>query len=403
MRTDIKKVLNGIKVVEQGTFITGPCCAMMLADLGADVIKIESPGNGDPYRSFKDGYYSAHFQAYNRNKRALSLDLKAAPDREVFYNLIRNADIYIQNFRPGAAKRFQADYETLKAINPALIYCAISGFGPDGPYAHRPVYDSVAQAVSGFLSVIIDPENPRFMGPALADAITGLYASQGIAAALVEKQRSGQGMLVEISMMEAMMHFGLEPFMGYFALGDVPVSMDRPRLAQAFMAKCMDGKLVAFHLSSLDKFWEALVQALGSATLADDPQFKVRQSRIANYELLRSELSKIFATKNREEWIEIFAKFDVPFAPVNTIPDVMDDPQVMHMGMVVPFSNRKEGAEKTIRSPYRFNGTCDASVRAAPLINQDSDEIRLALEQRPDIWPGFENSETNLYSFGCAE
>lgn len=389
----MQKVLHGVRIVEQGTFITGPCCGMMLSDLGGDVIKVESPGKGDPYRSFKDGFYSPHFQAYNRGKRAVALDMKEEDDRKVFYDLIRNADVYIQNFRPGAANRIGSDYETLKTINPGLIYCSISGFGPDGPYAHRPVYDSVAQAVSGFLSVIIDPEDPRFMGPALADAITGIYAALGIAGALVEKARTGKGRHVEISMLEAMMHFAAEPFMGFFALGEVPVAADRPRLAQAFMVKCRDEKLAAFHLSSLDKFWDALIEAAGCIHLAADPRFAIRQNRINNYEDLRAELMKVFAQRDRADWVERFAQYDVPFAPVNTIPDVTEDPQVDHLGMIVPVSGRREGSEWTLRAPHRFDGERDTSVKAAPLIDEDGATIRAALGRHPSIWPSTENSQ----------
>jgi crotonobetainyl-CoA:carnitine CoA-transferase CaiB-like acyl-CoA transferase len=167
----MNSVLQGIRVVEQGTFITGPCTGMMLADLGADVIKIESPG-GDPYRSYRSGQYSPHFQAYNRNKRGMVLDLKQDGDRKLFDTLIREADVYIQNFRPGTADRLGAGVSRLQSINPKLVYCSISGFGSSGPYVDRPSYDSVAQALSGFLSVVVDADRPRFLGPALADAIT---------------------------------------------------------------------------------------------------------------------------------------------------------------------------------------------------------------------------------------
>ena len=157
------QVLRGIRVVEQGTFITGPCAGMMLADLGADVIKIESPG-GDPYRSYQGDLYSPHFQAYNRNKRSVVCDLKKPADKELFERLIAEADVYLQNFRPGTAEKLGAGPDRLRALNPRLIYCSISGFGADGPYAERPSYDSVAQALSGFLSVVVDPERPRFLG-----------------------------------------------------------------------------------------------------------------------------------------------------------------------------------------------------------------------------------------------
>ncbi len=255
------KALQGIRVVEQGTFITGPCAGMMLADLGADVIKIESP-DGDPYRSYQRGQYSPHFQAYNRNKRGVALDLKQDQHRAVFDSLVREADVYIQNFRPGTADRLGAGVERLQKLNPRLVYCSISGFGSSGPYVDRPSYDSVAQALSGFLSVVVDAERPRFMGPALADAITGMYAAYGVLGSLIERGRSGQGRLVEVSMLEAMTHFAVEPFAAFFALNEVPHSNDRPRLAQAYILRTLDSRLLAIHLSSLEKFWQGLTTAL---------------------------------------------------------------------------------------------------------------------------------------------
>ena len=382
------KVLNGVRIVEQGTFITGPCAAMMLADLGADVIKLESPGAGDPYRNFRGGHYSAHFQAYNRNKRAMSMDLKDPGDRALFHDLIGQADVYIQNFRPGAAARMGADWETLKAINPRLVYCSISGFGQSGPYVARPSYDSVTQALSGFLGVATDPNTPRLLGPAMADAITGLYAALGIMAGLVERGRTGQGSLLEISMLEAMMHFAVEPFTGFFALGDVPTALDRPRLAQAFIVRCGDGKLLGLHLSSIEKFWTNLVEALGDEALAADPRFIVRQGRIDEYPVLLEILNGIFAKHTRAEWLGRLEQFDLPFAPVNNIAEAAEDPQAQHLDMVVPVSGRLEGALKAIRAPMTFDGARDQAVGAAPVLDQHSQAIRQALAERPGQWPG---------------
>jgi crotonobetainyl-CoA:carnitine CoA-transferase CaiB-like acyl-CoA transferase len=379
--------LNGIRVVEQGTFITGPCCAMMLADIGADVIKVESPGTGDPYRNFRGGLYSAHFQAYNRGKRSLTLNLKDEADGQVFRRLIEQADVYIQNFRPGAAARMGADYETLSRINPRLVYCSISGFGQDGPYAHRPSYDSVTQALSGFLGVATDPRNPRLLGPAMADAQTGIYAALGITGALVERGRTGRGKLIEISMLEAMMHFAVEPFTGYFALGDIPTALDRPKLAQAYILTCKDGRHMGVHMSSLEKFWEALVDALDAQALAADPRFDVRQKRIDNYEELLVELNKITGSKTRPEWLERFSHFDLPYAPLNNIEEAANDPQARHLGMVVPVSGRIEGAKEALRSPFTFDGERATDSRAAPLVGQHDDEIRQALAAAPDQWP----------------
>jgi crotonobetainyl-CoA:carnitine CoA-transferase CaiB-like acyl-CoA transferase len=377
-------VLKGIRIIEQGTFITGPCAGMMLADLGADVIKVESP-DGDPYRNYRGDHYSPHFQAYNRNKRSIALDLKEPADRGLFDCLVREADVFIQNFRPGTAARLGAASDRLKAINPRLIYTSISGFGSSGPYAERPSYDSVAQALSGFLSVVVDSSRPRFLGPALADAITGLYAAYGVLGALVQRGRSGQGTLVEVSMLEAMAHFAVEPFAAFFALGTTPTSSDRPRLAQAYILHTADGRLIAIHLSSLDKFWNGLVAALDAPELATDERFRLRQARIENYDLLNADLDQRFARCDLAHWIERLGRHDVPYAPINTIDEVVHDPQVEHLGLIVPVEPT-HGASRSVRPPVQFEGVRATSVRAAPLLNEHGDSIRAAIA-RGEQWP----------------
>jgi crotonobetainyl-CoA:carnitine CoA-transferase CaiB-like acyl-CoA transferase len=373
--------LRGIRIVEQGTFITGPCAGMMLADLGADVIKVESP-EGDPYRAYQKGLYSPHFQAYNRNKR----DLKQAADRELFDRLIADADVYIQNFRPGTAERLGAGLRRLRGLNPRLVYCSISGFGSDGPYAERPSYDSVAQALSGFLSVVVDQERPRFLGPALADAITGIYAAFGILGALLERSSTGAGRHVEVSMFEAMAHFAVEPFAAGFALGEVPKSSDRPRLAQAYILHTADSRLLAIHLSSLEKFWSGLTTALEAPGLADDPRFADRLSRIRNYEALAAELDACFRRRPLVDWVARLSSHDVPFAPINGIDAVVEDPQARHLGLVVPVEEAIEGGREAVRPALQFDGRRATSVNAAPLLNQHGDAIRAALAARAG-WP----------------
>lgn len=380
-------VLQGIRVVEQGTFITGPCAGMILADLGADVVKIESPGQGDPYRNFRNGLYSAHFQAYNRNKRSMALDLKAEGDRALMRDLIGSADVYIQNFRPGAAERMGMDWKSLRAVNSRLVYCSISGFGQTGPYIHRPSYDSVTQALSGFLGVAIDPEQPRLLGPAMADAITGLYAAMGVMGALIERGRTGEGRHLEISMLEAMIHFAVEPFTGYFALGDVPRSVDRPKLAQAFILRCGDGKLLAIHLSSIEKFWDNLVQAIGGQGLASDQRFATRLLRIDNYEALLEALNAVMGEHPRDYWLGRMAEYDLPFAPVNSIPEAVEDAQARHLGMIVPVEDRREGAEFAVRPAFVYDGQRASGVKAAPLLDEDGGQIRNALAAHPGQWP----------------
>jgi len=377
-------VLKGVKIVEQGTFITGPCCGIMLADLGADVIKIESP-DGDPYRAYQGGNYSPHFQAYNRNKRSLALDLKQPADRGIFDALIREADVFIQNFRPGTADRLGAGAKRLQEMNPKLVYCSISGFGADGPYVDRPSYDSVAQALSGFLSVVVDESRPRFLGPALADAITGIYASYGILGALFDRSRTGKGRVVEVSMLEAMAHFAVEPYAAYFSLGTVPRSQDRPRLAQAHILRTGDGGLIAIHLSSLEKFWTGLLAALEAPQLGTDPRFNTRLLRIENYDALGAELDKLFSGKPTQYWVERLGANDVPFAPINRVDAAVKDPQVQHLGLMVPVKN-PHAATHAVRPAVQFDGVRADGVLPAPLLNEHGEAIRAALS-KSSTWP----------------
>lgn len=383
--------LKNIKVVELGTFITGPCAGMMLADLGADVIKIETPGEGDPYRTYQEGYYSPHFQAYNRNKRSIALNLKSEDDKAVLDKLVAEADVFIQNFRPGAAERLGAGYERLSAINPRLVYGSISGFGKDGPYRDRPTYDSVAQAVSGFLGVVTDRERPRFLGPALADAITGIYAAYGILGALVGRGVNGAGRLVEVSMLEAMAHFAIEPFTALFTLGQAPVGLDRPRLAQAHILRTRDDKLVAIHLSSPEKFWFELTESFDAQYLRQDERFATRLARIENYVELGQALNDITKTRDRSEWAEIMSRFDVPFAAVNEVAEVVDDPQTRHLKLIVPVEkDGEDAADHAVRSAITFDGSPNLEVRPAPRLDADGESIRnhlLAKGTWPDAMP----------------
>jgi crotonobetainyl-CoA:carnitine CoA-transferase CaiB-like acyl-CoA transferase len=381
----MQSVLSGIRIVEQGTFITGPCAGMMLADLGADVIKIESP-TGDPYRSYQGGQFSPHFQAYNRNKRSLVLDLHEQQDRAAFDSLINNADVYIQNFRPGTAERLGAGVKRLHELNPRLVYCSISGFGSSGPYADRPSYDSVAQALSGFLSVVVDHDRPRFLGPALADAITGIYAAFGVLGALLERSRTGRGRHVEVSMLEAMAHFAVEPFAAFFALNQVPTSSDRPRLAQAYILRTADQELIAIHLSSIEKFWQGLTAALANERLTADERFRTRQGRINHYEALGAELDASFSRQSLQHWIAALESNDVPFAPIHRIDQVIEDPQVRHLGLIVPVAPANGGGTQAVRPAVQFDGVKSKQVTSAPLLNEHGAAIRNALATS-EVWP----------------
>lgn len=378
----MSKVLDGITVIEQGTFITGPAAGMLLADLGADVIKVEQPGTGDPFRAFKGGLYSPHYQTYNRNKRSIEIDARKPDDAQVFDDLIREADVYIQNFRPGAAERLGAGEARLRAINPRLVYCAISGFGQTGPAAARPAYDSVAQAASGFLNLLVNPANPRVVGPAIADALTGFYAAYGILGALVERTRTGVGRSVEVSMLEAMCHFNLDAFTHYFSEGEVMGPFSRPSVSQSYALACADGKKLALHMSSPEKFWRGLADAIERPDILQDPRFATRAGRIAHHEELISVLGEVFALRTREEWCRRLAAEDVPHAPMYDTAEALQDPQARHLQLEIEGSHPTQGRWRTVRSPVSFDGQRASTVIPPPVLGEHNAEIRDALAAR---------------------
>lgn len=374
------KVLAGCRVIEHGIFITGPYTGMLLADLGAEVIKLEQPGAGDPFRNFEGGLYGPQFQAYNRNKKSIALDLKSAGDRAVFRQLIESADVYIQNFRPGVAEALGASAKALRKLNPRLIYCAISGFGPDGPYAKRPTYDTVAQAMSGWLSMFVQEDNPRVSGPAISDTVTGLYAAIGILGALIERQRTGRGRVVEVSMLEATINFASEPFHDYLAKGRVAGPRDRARIAQSYAFSCADEKLLVLHLSSLEKFWKGLLAVVGRPELADDPRFANRMDRIAHHQQISDILKPIFATRPRAEWLGLLEQADVPHSPILKIDEVVADRQVRHLGLERQMTHPTEGKLRTMHRPIVYDGDRRSiPVAPPPVLDEHGAAIRRAL------------------------
>jgi crotonobetainyl-CoA:carnitine CoA-transferase CaiB-like acyl-CoA transferase len=369
------KVLQGIRVLEQGTFITGPAAGMLLGDLGADVIKIEQPDTGDPFRAFKGGLYSPHYQAYNRNKRSITLNTKNAADLEMFDELIQSADIYIQNFRPGAAERLNVGEERLRKINPGLIYCSISGFGATGPAAGRPAYDTVAQAASGFLGLLINPDNPRVVGPAIADSLTGFYAAYGILGALHERSQTGVGRKVEVSMLEAMAHFNLDAFTHYYSEGEVMGPYSRPSVSQSYVMKCADEKWLALHMSSPEKFWQGLANAIEWPTLLQDARFADRAGRIRHQEDLIRLLSGIFITRERADWCNRLIAEDVPHAPMYDSSEALDDPQAKHLELLVSSRHETMGEFRTVRPPVSFDGVRTKNVVPPPTLGEHNEEV----------------------------
>jgi crotonobetainyl-CoA:carnitine CoA-transferase CaiB-like acyl-CoA transferase len=369
------KVLAGVRVLEMGTFITGPAAGMLLADLGAEVIKIEHPQGGDPFRAFKGGLYSPHFQTYNRNKKSIRLNTKTDEDLARLDGLVTDADVFIQNFRPGVADRLRVDAKRLQGINPGLIYCSISGFGPSGPGRDRPAFDTVAQAASGFLRLLVNPGNPRVIGPAIADAITGFYAAYGVLGALHERHATGKGRLVEVSMLEAMCHFNLDDFTHYFSAGEVMGPYSRPNVSQSYVFQCADGGWIALHMSSPTKFWEALAEAVERPDMLSLPEFSDREARIANYDAVVAFLAPIFATRGRDEWRARLLAFEVPNSPVYSSDQVVRSDQFLHLELEVGAEHPQMGPFRTIRSPVSFDGERSLEIVPPPVLGEHDEEI----------------------------
>jgi crotonobetainyl-CoA:carnitine CoA-transferase CaiB-like acyl-CoA transferase len=358
-----------------GTFITGPAAGMLLADLGAEVIKIEHPEGGDPFRAFKGGLYSPHFQTYNRNKKSIALNTKTPDDLAALDRLVADADIFIQNFRPGVAERLNVQPERLRALNPRLVYCSISGFGPDGPGRDRPAFDTVAQAASGFLRLLVNPGHPRVIGPAIADAVTGFYAAYGALGALYERQRTGKGRLVEVSMLEAMCHFNLDDFTHFYSQGEVMGPYSRPNVSQSYVFRTKDDGWIALHMSSPTKFWEALAEAVGRPDMLSLPEFATRDARIANYDAVVAFLAPIFATDDRETWRARLLVHEVPNSPVYSSEEVTRTDQFRHLGLEVAGEHAEMGPFRTIRGPVSFDGGRATEVVPPPVLGEHDAEI----------------------------
>lgn len=370
--------LAGCRVLEIGRFVTGPYAAQLLADLGAEVIKIEDPKGGDPFRGWgRVGWagYGPPFIAFNRNKRSITLDLKAGEGREVFKKLAAKADVFIENFRPGVADKLGIGYEALAKDNPRLIYCSITGMGADGPYAQRPSYDIVGQGLSGLLSQLVDMNNPKPMGPAFADSLTGLFAAYGILGALQARERTGRGQRVETSLVQATMSFMNEPYSGLFASGKSPVASERPKISGVFCFVCGDGKPIAIHLSSPNKFWVAFAKATGHPEMLVDERFREHSGRYKNFDAIQATLIPTFASKTRAEWTQILEAADVPFAPIYNLDEVIEDPQVKHIGMVNHATHHERGPVRVLGYPVKLSDTPLGPVEAPSTLGEHTDEI----------------------------
>ena len=374
-------MLKGVRVVEIGSFITAPLAAMMLGDLGADVIKVERP-EGDPFRGSRGGQYGPHFVAINRNKRSVVLNLGSEADRVTLLKLLDKSDVLLDNLRPGALAKYGLDAESLASRNPRLIQCSITGFGAAGPYRDRPVFDAVGQALSGISSLVIDPESPVSSGPTISDDVTGMYACYAILGALYERERTGRGRRLEVNMLEASMAFIRGSYVYFMQLGLVGDRFTRVATSQSFIFRCSDGKLLAVHLSTGETFWKSLAGTVVEAPeLISDPRFARHPERAKNYLVLRDLMAKRFLSRSRPEWMARLEQADVPFAPVYQVDEALADPQVVASGIVCELTHPTQGRMQSIHCPVLIDGKRpESDMRAPPTLGEHSEEIKISIE-----------------------
>jgi crotonobetainyl-CoA:carnitine CoA-transferase CaiB-like acyl-CoA transferase len=369
------KVLDGIKVLDLGAFITGPYAAMLLADLGCNVTKIERPGTGDPFRGSQPSQYSPQFQAHNWHKRSVTLDFTRDEGRAILLRMVEGADVVVVNHRVGVGERHALDYSTLSSINPRLIYCAITGFGPTGPYASRPAFDTVGQSLSGWINLFRTSDDPRIAGPAVCDAFTGMFAAYGILGALYERERTGRGRLVEINMLEATLAFAIEPLGYFFANRKPPHPYSRAAVSQAFILTCSDRRRIGIHLSVVEKFWQNLMQALGSPAIATEVRFRSGRERIENYTPLAAALAEEFRKQPQDVWARRLEEADVPFAPVREFDELAEDPQIQTLDSLFSSEHPRFGPVRGVRRPVRYDGDREIDARPPPALGEHTDEV----------------------------
>jgi len=372
--------LEGIRVVEFANYVSGPYAGMLLGDFGAEVIKVEAPDGGDPFRGWGRVEYSPTFGSVNRNKKSVVLDLKSAEGLAAARALTRTADVLIENFRTGTMERLGLGYEQLSRDNPRLVWCSITGFGPTGPYASRPGYDTVGQSVSGLLSLLTDLDRPRPMGISLSDHLAGITACNGILGALVARGRTGKGQRVETSLLEATVSFLGENAARYFENGKVPDRAARTHQAQVYAFVASDGKPFVIHLSTPAKFWKGLATVVGRPQWIDDARFATKEARSRHYDVLHGELAAIFKTDTRDNWLAKLQAADVPAASLNRLDEVFADPQVKHLGLRRDVPHKRVGSVGLIRNAVRMSVTPPEIHSASPELGEHTDEILAALK-----------------------
>ena len=380
--------LDGIRVIDLSRVIAGPWCGALLADLGADVVKVEDTGPGDESRTWpphKDGEAAAYL-LFNRNKRGIALDLKQPEAVEVVKRLVKDADVVIENFRTGTMESFGLGYDVLDRINPRLIYCSVSAFGRTGPRKDSPGYEALMQAFSGIMSITGEPGGqPVRAGVSFLDLTTGILCALGVSNAIIQREKTGLGQRVDGSLLETAVSLLAFHAEGYLLTGALPrpLGSGHPSLSPYRNFKCGDGQWI-FIAAANDRFWQKLAKALGLTDLAADPRFEKNQGRVANRAELEGILEKTIGALDREPLLKRLEEADVPATPVNTVDQVMNDPQTAERGIVQRVLHPKLGEIPIVGTPLHFSRMSPGVRTAAPLRGEHTDTVLASLGYSAD-------------------
>jgi formyl-CoA transferase/CoA:oxalate CoA-transferase len=375
----MSQVLKGIKVLDLTRALAGPYCTMLLADYGAEVIKVELPGTGDDTRGWGPPFVegeSAYFMSINRNKKSLTLDMKNTKSKDILERMIKQSDIIVENFRPGAADRLGLGYEQVKKINPKIIYCSISGFGQDGPYRELPGFDQTLQGMGGMMSITGEPNGPPMkVGVAIADISGGMFAAFGIMLALFHRQKTGKGQWVDTSLLDSQIAWLTYRAGEYFASGKLPekVGSGHPMIVpyQAFKAKDEYINIAAGN----DQLWKRFCKVINMENIMDDPKFVTNAKRVENRKELIAILSKIIETRTGAEWLKLFEDAGIPAGPIYTLDKLFSDPQVLHRKMMVELTHPKAGKIKVTGVPVKLSEAPGEITTPPPLLGQHNKEV----------------------------
>ena len=375
----MEAALSDVVVIDLSRVLAGPYCTMMLGDMGATVIKVEQPGKGDDTRHFGPPYVageSAYYLGLNRNKRSITMDFNDPQHKKRLLELVNTATVLVENFRPGTLERQGLGYETLRAMNPGLIYCSISGYGHDGPYAMRPGYDFVAQAESGIMSVTGDIEGePQRVGSPVADISAGMFACMSILAALHVREKTGEGQRIDISLLEAAVSLLGNVSSNYLISGEEAVRYGNghPNIVPYQAFRTQDGYIVVS--CGNDRIYQTFCHLLEREDLATDPRFATNPQRVRNRKELVPILQEVFLQRETDDWLTELRAVGIPCGPINTVSQVFSDPQLQARGFVWECEHPTAGTIKLSGSPIRLSETPTRLYKAPPLLGEDNDTL----------------------------